>query len=60
MHVFAKMHEKLISYIDEITLEGCYSEWGSVPSGVPQGVELEPFVLKTIYSSKQKYVNENA
>ena len=23
--------------------EGCYSEWGSAPSGVPQGTELGPW-----------------
>ena len=30
--------------------EGCVSEWGSVPSGVPQGTKLEPwlFVLTII------------
>ena len=25
--------------------DSCYSEWGSIPSGVPQGTKLEPWLF---------------
>ena len=28
--------------------EGCYSEWGSVPSGVPQGTKLSPWLFRVL------------
>ena len=35
--------------------EGCYSEWGSIPSGVPQGTKLKPVV---VFSAHQRSTNQ--